>query len=281
MYNFRKKLSDIVNVWTGASAWCRVYDVVMILAIIMGLLPLAFHEKYHFFRYTDIVVVVIFIIDYILRWITADFRIKKGKLSFLIYPITFFAIIDIICILPLFTDFGIGGRFAMLLRLVYTLRFIKFVRYSRSVMILTNVFKNYGYVLISIFFVLIIYLLFSALVIFNIEPDTFPSFFQALYWSVITMVTVGYGDITPITVGGKIVAMVTSIVGIVIFALPSGFIAAAFVKELSKYREKEAQDKEYYSRVREIEKKISELEAKENEQEETSELENEHYPDGQ
>lgn len=263
MYNFRKKLSDILNVWTGASIWCRVYDVVMILAIVMGLLPLAFHEKYYFFHYTDIVVVTIFITDYILRWITADFRIKKGKWSFLIYPVTFFALIDLICILPLFTDFGLGVRFAMLLRLVYTLRFIKFIRYSKSIMILANVFKKYGYILASIFFIMIIYLLLAALVIFNVEPDTFPNFFEALYWSVVTMVTVGYGDITPVTVGGRIVAMISSIIGIIIFALPSGFIAAAFVKELSKYREKEAKDKEYYSNIKDIEKRIEELEKKE------------------
>lgn len=263
MYNFRKKLSDILNVWTGASIWCRIYDVVMILAIVMGLLPLAFHEKYYFFHYTDIVVVTIFITDYVLRWITADFRIKKGKWSFLIYPVTFFALVDLICILPLFTDFGLGVRFAMLLRLVYTLRFIKFIRYSKSIMILANVFKKYGYILASIFFIMIIYLLLAALVIFNVEPDTFPNFFEALYWSVVTMVTVGYGDITPVTVGGRIVAMISSIIGIIIFALPSGFIAAAFVKELSKYREKEAKDKEYYSNIKDIERRIEELEKKE------------------
>ena len=272
MYNFRKKISDIINIWTGSSIWCRVYDVVMIIVIIMGLLPLAFHEKYKVFKYTDIVVVTIFIIDYLLRWLTADFRIKKGKLSFLIYPVTFFAIVDIICILPLFTDFGLGLRFAMLLRLVYTLRFLKFIRYSKSIMILTNVLKNYGYVLMSIFFILVVYMLFSALVIFNVEPDTFPTFFDAVYWSVVTMVTVGYGDIIPTSIAGRVVAMITSIVGVIIFALPSGFIAAAFVKELSKYREKEAKDKEYYANIVDIEKRIQDLENKEKDNQEQANI---------
>ena len=274
MYNFRKKISDVINIWTGSSIWCRVYDVVMIIVIIMGLLPLAFHEKYKVFKYTDIVVVTIFIIDYLLRWLTADFRIKKGKLSFLIYPVTFFAIIDIICILPLFTDFGLGLRFAMLLRLVYTLRFLKFIRYSKSIMILTNVLKNYGYVLMSIFFILVVYMLFSALVIFNVEPDTFPTFFDAVYWSVVTMVTVGYGDIIPTSIAGRVVAMITSIVGVIIFALPSGFIAAAFVKELSKYREKEAKDKEYYANIVDIEKRIQDLENKEKDNQEQANIVN-------
>ena len=232
MNEFRKKISDVLNVWTGTSIWCRIYDIVMILTIIMGLIPLAFHEKYHVFHYTDIVVVSIFIVDYLLRWLTADFRIKKGKWSFLIYPLTLFAIIDVICILPLFTDFGLGARFAMLLRLVYTLRFIKFIRYSKSVRILMNVFRKYGYFLMSIFFILIIYLLFSALVLFNVEPETFPRFFDAFYCSVMTMVTVGYGDI----------------------------IAAAFVKELADYREAKAKEKEYLANIKEIEKRIEELE---------------------
>lgn len=260
MNEFRKKISDVLNVWTGTSIWCRIYDIVMILTIIMGLIPLAFHEKYHVFYYTDIVVVSIFIVDYLLRWLTADFRIKKGKWSFLIYPLTFFAIVDVICILPLFTDFGLGARFAMLLRLVYTLRFIKFIRYSKSVRILMNVFRKYGYFLMSIFFILIIYLLFSALVLFNVEPETFPRFFDAFYCSVMTMVTVGYGDVIPVTDGGRIVAIITSIIGVLIFALPSGFIAAAFVKEIADYREAKAKEKEYLANIKEIEKRIEELE---------------------
>ena len=141
-------------------------------------------------------------------------------------------------------------------------------------MILTNVLKNYGYVLMSIFFILVVYMLFSALVIFNVEPDTFPTFFDAVYWSVVTMVTVGYGDIIPTSIAGRVVAMITSIVGVIIFALPSGFIAAAFVKELSKYREKEAKDKEYYANIVDIEKRIQDLENKEKDNQEQANIVN-------
>ena len=78
------------------------------------------------------------------------------------------------------------------------------------------------------------YILVSALVIFNVEPDSFETFFEAVYWATVSLTTVGYGDIYPVTVVGRLVAMASSIFGIAIVALPAGIITAGYKNEIRK-----------------------------------------------
>ena len=76
------------------------------------------------------------------------------------------------------------------------------------------------------------YILISALIIFNVEPDTFDSFFMALYWATVSLTTVGYGDIYPVSFAGRLLAMISSVFGIAIVALPAGIITADYLSEL-------------------------------------------------
>lgn len=87
----------------------------------------------------------------------------------------------------------------------------------------------------------IAYILIAALVIYNVEPDSFNSFFDAIYWATVSLTTVGYGDIYPITTIGRIVTMGSSIFGIAIVALPAGIITAGYMNEINS--EKEEADK--------------------------------------
>ena len=81
------------------------------------------------------------------------------------------------------------------------------------------------------------YVLISALVIYNVEPETFNTFFDAVYWATISLTTVGYGDLYPITTIGRIITMVSSVFGIAIIALPSGVITAGYLAEINKDEE--------------------------------------------
>ena len=78
------------------------------------------------------------------------------------------------------------------------------------------------------------YILISALVIYNVEPESFETFFDAIYWATISLTTVGYGDIYPVTTIGRIVTMISSVFGIAIIALPSGVITAGYLSEIDK-----------------------------------------------
>lgn len=147
------------------------------------------------------------------------------------------AVIDLLCILPTFTALAGGFRILKIFRLFRTFRVFrtfKMFRYSRSIEIILNVIQTQKSSLVAVGTLAVGYVLISALIVFNVEPDTFDTFFDAIYWATVSLTTVGYGDIYPVTVIGKIVAMMSSFIGIAIIALPSGIITAGYMSELSK-----------------------------------------------
>ena len=125
----------------------------------------------------DLVSTIIFIIDYILRLVTADYKLQKGKISFLLYPFTFMALADLLCILPSLFLLNNSLRLFKILRMLRTLRIFKFFRYSKNIQIMTNVLKKQKDNLIIVGILALSYIFISALVIFNVEPSTFPNFF--------------------------------------------------------------------------------------------------------
>ena len=182
----------------------------------------------------DFVSTVIFIIDYILRLLTADYKLEKGKLSFLLYPFTFMALADLLCILPSLFLLNNSLRLFKTLRMLRILRVFKFIRYSKNIQILTNVLKKQKDSLIIVGLLALGYIFISALIIFNVEPSTFPNFFDALYWAIISLTTVGYGDIYAVSTTGKIITMISSFLGIAIVALPADIITAGYMKEIKE-----------------------------------------------
>lgn len=162
---------------------------------------------------------------------------KKSAFSFFLYPLTPMAIVDLVSILPSLTVLNSGFRLLKLFRLLRTLKVLrafKFLRYSKSFEIIANVFKKQKRVLSAVVTMAIAYVFVSALVIFNVEPQSFDTFFDAIYWATISLTTVGYGDIYPVTVIGRIVTMISSALGIAIIALPSGVITAGYLSEIGK-----------------------------------------------
>jgi voltage-gated potassium channel len=184
----------------------------------------------------DRIAVVVFIIDYCLRIFTADYKLKKGVASFFLYPITPMALLDLLCILPSLSLINNGFRILKVFRLLRTLRVFrvfKAVRYSKSIQMIKYVFRTQRKPLITVGMLAVAYILISALVIFNVEPDSFDTFFDAIYWATVSLTTMGYGDIYPVTTIGRIVTMLSSIFGIAIIALPSGIITAGFLERLN------------------------------------------------
>ena len=233
----RKKLFSVIESVDNGSKLSNIYDFIMMATIVISVVPLAFKETNTVFRWMDYTTVSIFILDYFLRLITADYKLKKSAVSFFIYPITPMAIIDLVSILPSVSILNSGFRLLKLFRLLRTLKVLrafKFLRYSKSFDIITSVFKKQRKVLSAVATMAIAYILVSALVIYNVEPESFETFFDAIYWATISLTTVGYGDIYPVTTIGRIVTMVSSAFGIAIIALPSGVITAGYLAEINK-----------------------------------------------
>ena len=246
----RKRIFAIIEHGEGSKAVKRMsaaYDFIMMLAIVISIVPLAFKENYPVFTYFEYITVGIFILDYLLRVLTADLKLNKGVASFFIYPLTPFALIDLVSILPSITVLNSSFRLLRLFRLLKTLKVLrtfKFLRYTKNFEIIVNVFKKQKKILVAVATTAVAYVLISALAIYNVEPDSFETFFDAVYWATISLTTVGYGDIYPVTTVGRIVTMLSSVFGIAIIALPSGVITAGYLEEMNKKDESDKEQEE-------------------------------------
>ena len=118
-------------------------------------------------------------------------------------------------------------------------RVFKAFRYSKSIIIIVNVIKKSKDALLAVCTFALGYILVSALIVFNVEGDSFNNFFDAIYWATVSLTTVGYGDIYPVTTAGRIITMLSSILGIAIVALPAGIITAGYIDELNSERNNE------------------------------------------
>ena len=239
--SFRQRIFEIIELSDNDDKLSSIYDVFMMIVIVASIVPLAFKETYPAFLVIDKVTVVIFIIDYLLRLITADFKLKRRLASFVIYPITPMAIIDLLAILPSLSVLNSGLRLLKVIRLLRTFRVFrvfKAIRYSKSMQIVLGVFKKTKESLLVVCGIAIVYVLVSALVVFNVEPDTFENYFEAVYWATVSLTTMGYGDIYPVTIAGRIITMISSFMGIAIVALPAGIITSGMMDEINSEKEK-------------------------------------------
>ena len=240
MKKMRKRIYEIIEQGKAGDKVSIAYDILMLVAIAASIVPLMFVEEYPAFRVIEQVTVTFFIIDYFLRWMTADYRQDKGVWSFVIYPFTGWAIVDILSILPGLSILAKGFKILRITRLLRILRLFKFIRYSDKIKVLGKVIRKEKGVLVSVLWIAIFYVFLTALIMFNAEPHvnpetgatTFATFFDALYWATVTLTTVGYGDMIPVTDIGRFVSMLSSLFGVAIIALPSGVITASYLEEL-------------------------------------------------
>lgn len=246
----RKRIYEIIEIGRKGDKASLAYDYLMLIAITASIIPLMFVEDVRAFHIIEQITVSLFILDYLLRWLTADYRLKDKKRPFLIYPFTGWAIIDLLSILPALSVLNKGFKLLRITRLLRILRLLKFIRYSNKFQVLGRVIRKEKGVLMAVLGIAIFYVFLTALIMFNAEPHinpvtgatTFEDFFDALYWATVTLTTVGYGDMIPVTDIGRFVSMLSSLFGVAIIALPSGVITASYLEELRSSRKKKQTD---------------------------------------
>lgn len=190
---------------------------------------------------------VIFLVEYLLRlWCIPEAPGRGSattkRLRFIVSPV---AIVDLIVVVTSLVPFFVVGDVAglRLVRLVRLLALVKFSRFSHAVQEISAVVWDRRYELgVTIGFAWVL-LLFGATALFwaegDIQPDAFGSIPRALYWAIITLTTVGYGDVHPITPLGKALASIVALSGVALVAMPSGILAAAFSEMMQKRRQAE------------------------------------------
>ena len=232
----RQKIYDIVELKEVNSLASRLYNQFMLILVVISMLPLAFKEDYAIFAITDVVVVSVFIVDYLLNWFTADIRFgQRGILPFIRYPFSLPGIVDMLSILPALAFIHDGFRLLRItrgLRILRMLAVFKMVHHSQNMVLVVRTLKESRDSLLAVGYLAVGYILVSALIIFNVEPQTFPAFFDALYWATVSLTTVGYGDIYPVSTLGRCVTMFSSLLGIALIALPAGIVTAGYLTAL-------------------------------------------------
>ncbi|WP_339631915.1 ion transporter [Bizionia echini] len=177
--------------------------------------------------------VVVFTIEYVLRIYVAD---SKPKFIF-----SFFGIIDLLAILPFYLSFGVDLRSLRALRFLRLFRILKLVRYNRAMNHFTTAIKSAKEEILLFLFITLILIYFAAVGIYYFEnaaqPEHFSSIFDSLWWAIVTLTTVGYGDVYPITVGGKVFTFFILLIGLGIVAIPTGIISSALTKSVDKNAE--------------------------------------------
>lgn len=187
--------------------------------------------------------VTVFLAEYLLRvWSAPESpRYAHPILGRLRWMVTPMALVDLISVLPaLLAATSIDLRSMRLIRLMRILRIVEVGRYSLAAQTLHNVLRAKAADLTSLLFLLVMLLLVSSTLMYHFEneaqPQAFSSIPATMWWGIVTLTTIGYGDMTPITLPGRLLGAVIAIVGIGMFALPAGLLGAAFVDELGKAR---------------------------------------------
>ena len=194
------------------------------------------------FHYFELVSILIFSLEYLYRILTS-FKEEKWK-GVKKYMFSFFGLIDLISILPFYLKQFVllDGRFFRILRLFRLSRVFKLGRDSKSLKLFIKALTSVKNELKFTLFLSILTILFSASAIYFLEneaqPEVFSSITASLWWATVSLATVGYGDIVPITVWGKVFASIISLVGIGVVAIPTGIISASFVEEIHSSRKR-------------------------------------------
>ena len=244
----------VIEVSPNNKAIGKFFDLFMIVLICLNILAFTFETvdeisipyKSHFLDFETISVAA-FTIEYLLRLWTCtlepEFRHPiRGRLKFILTPLS---IIDFISILPyyLFITFP-NAVFIRELHLLRLARLLKIGRYSEAMRTLGRVIKAKRESLFSALFTVFGLLMISSSLIYYVEhaaqPERFPNIPASMWWAVITLTTVGYGDVYPVTPLGKILGGCIAVMGLGLVALPAGIIASGFAEEVEKKRSKRA-----------------------------------------
>lgn len=250
---FRKRLFEILEIGSDLDAASRIYDFVSAFAIVINIIASVMYTYDHLrLEYGKALIIIeqvtvaFFAIDYILRVFTAKFLYAKETESKAIfkYIFSFDGIIDLLSFLPYYLPifFPTGTVAFRMIRVVRIFRLFRINAYHDSLSVITEVLKGKRQQLISSVFIILILMLASSLCMYSLEheaqPEVFSNAFSGIWWAASTLLTVGYGDIYPITTLGKMFGIFIAFLGVGMVAIPTGIISAGFVNQYTNIKKR-------------------------------------------
>lgn len=216
--------------------------VMNVVAVVLETIAPYKDEWSIFFKYFEYFSVIIFTIEYLMRIFVADLIFPtssklKSVFKFVLSP---YGLIDLLAITPFYLPFifKFDLRFIRILRLIRFLRILKINRYNNSLTLIGSVIKEKKNELLTTGFVTCLILFMASFLMYHVEgeaqPDKFPNVLSCFWWAIATLTTIGYGDVYPITVLGKIISGLIAVLGIGLVALPTGLISAGFIDKIKK-----------------------------------------------
>jgi voltage-gated potassium channel len=232
---------EIDDPWENRFNWLITGLILLsILSVILETEQSIFSAFEPVFLALEIFTVTIFSIEYLLHlWVcTMDPRYSSPILGRIKYALTPMAIIDLVAIAPFFIPAsGLDLRFIRAVRLTRLFRILKLGHYSRSLRTLQKVLSAKKSELLVTLYAGVIILIISSGLMYYIEreaqPDKFNSILSTMWWGVMTLTTIGYGDVYPVTPLGKLIGSFIAVLGIGLFVLPAGILAAGFSSEIA------------------------------------------------
>lgn len=247
----KKRIFEVIEKANGKDILSKIFDISIIILIILNVIAViinSFSDLPVFLnvilKYFEIISIVIFTIEYLLRIWTADLLHKNSKHPHLKYIFSFMSLIDVLSILPFYIPFILPFdlRFLRMLRLLRLLRIFKINRYNDAMDIIGKVFRNEKEKLLTTVFITTVLIILASSIMYYVEneaqPEEFPNIVASIWWAVATLTTVGYGDIYPITILGKLLSGIIAILGIGLVALPTGIISSGFINEVTTNNKK-------------------------------------------
>jgi len=247
----KRRAYQIIEAADDGDTLSRAFDIFImslialnVLVVILETVP-SLHARFAYtFHMFDLVSVTIFTLEYLARlWVcTADPKYSHpvwGRLRFMISPM---ATIDLLAIAPFYLPMllPMDLRELRALRLFRFFRVFKFARYSQSLRTMGRVFAGKREELMIALIIELFLLVFVSSVMYSVEhdaqPDKFSSIPAAMWWGIVTLTTVGYGDVAPVTIAGKLCAAALALIGVAMFALPAGIFASGFSENVQRRR---------------------------------------------
>ncbi|MDO4189125.1 MAG: ion transporter [Lachnospiraceae bacterium] len=239
----KKRLFDIIQIGTKVDFLSRAFDVFISFVIIISIVVTFLHTFDELSTYRPIfsaieyITTIIFIVEYLLRIYTSELlypNLKFPKCT-LRYIFSFYGIVDLLTIISYFSVIFTNGFVTFkMIRVVRIFRLFKVNRQADAFNVVAEVVWEKKNQIVSSLFMIFMLMIAASLCMYGLEheaqPDVFKNAFSGIWWAMSTVLTVGYGDIYPITTGGQIVAIVIAILGVGFVAIPTGIISAGFVE---------------------------------------------------